>query len=134
MLEQKKFRELAMNAPLVAIDLVVRNPAQEVLVGFRKNGPAKNTWFVPGGRIWKDEKISAAFKRITNEELGISLDIETARFLGVYEHFHRGNFAHDPGFGTHYVVLAYEIGSFPQSAALPAEQHSDYRWLSEQLL
>ena len=134
MLDQAKFRELVMNAPLVAIDLVVRNLAQEVLVGFRKNGPAKNTWFVPGGRIWKDEKISAAFRRITIDELGIPFAIETAHFIGVYEHFHKGNFADEPGFGTHYIVLAYEIKSFPASAELPSGQHSNYRWLSEQHL
>ncbi|HEY7164099.1 MAG TPA: GDP-mannose mannosyl hydrolase [Candidatus Binatia bacterium] len=130
MLERSKFREVVINTPLVAIDLVVRNKRGEVLLGLRKNGPAKDTWFVPGGRILKDEKISAAFARITGSELGTPVDINTARFIGVYEHLHEGNFADEPGFGTHYVVLAHELTNFI-AVSLPRTQHSGYRWLRE---
>ena len=130
MLERAKFREIVMHAPLVSIDLIVRNNQGEVLLGLRKNGPAKNTWFVPGGRILKDEKITAAFQRITAAELGTALDLEKTRFLGVYEHFHKDNFADEPGFGTHYVVLAHELRDFAPSA-LPSAQHSEYRWVRQ---
>jgi len=134
MLEVAKFREIVMNAPLVAIDLIVRNDGNEVLLGLRRNGPGKNTWFVPGGRIWKNETIGAAFKRITEDELGRALDLKNARFVGVWEHFHEGNFADEPGFGTHYIVLAYETKVSSGWAELPLRQHSDYRWLSEKQL
>ena len=134
MLERAKFRDLVMNAPLVSIDLIVRNEANEVLLGLRRNDPAKNTWFVPGGRIWKDEKIAAAFKRITQDELGTALDLKSARFIGVWEHFHEGNFANEGGFGTHYIVLAHELKVSTASSALPLKQHSNYLWLSEKRL
>ena len=130
MLEHSKFREIVMHTPLIAIDLVVRNTTGQVLVGLRKNGPAKNTWFVPGGRILKNEKIDAAFQRIAAAELGVAVDRRSARFLGVYEHFYEGNFADEPGFGTHYIVLAHEIRNFTATAFPPA-QHSEYWWLSD---
>lgn len=134
MLEPSTFREIVKNAPLVSVDLIVRNQNNEVLLGLRKNSPAKNTWFVPGGRIWKDEKIDAAFKRITLDELGISLDLKSARFLRVCEHFYKENFADEPGFGTHYLVLAYEIKLLTEHAELPLKQHSGYQWMSEKHL
>lgn len=134
MLEPAKFREIVMNAPLVSIDLIVRNRKAEVLLGLRANNPAKNTWFVPGGRIWKDERIESAFKRITEAELGTILYCQQARFLGVFEHLYPGNFADEPGFGTHYIVLAYETNIPGASSGLPSKQHREYRWLSEQQL
>lgn len=134
MLETSKFREIVKNAPLVSIDLIVRNENDELLLGLRNNGPAKNAWFVPGGRIRKDEKLEAAFNRITEDELGITLDLKTAKFLNVFEHFYEGNFADEPGFGTHYIVLAYELQLPAEHCEIPLKQHSDYQWISEELL
>jgi colanic acid biosynthesis protein WcaH len=38
---------------LVSIDLVISDQHGNVLVGKRKNEPAKDTWFVPGSRLYK---------------------------------------------------------------------------------
>ena len=39
----------------------------------RNNEPAKGYYFNPGGRIYKNETIKSACKRITFKELGIEL-------------------------------------------------------------
>jgi colanic acid biosynthesis protein WcaH len=119
---------IVKNTPLISIDLIVRNKEGKILLGLRKNRPAQNYYFVPGGRIFKNETIEEAFKSISENELGISLDINKAKFLGVYQHFYEDNFFGDD-FGTHYVVLAYEIlvSDIPE---LPEEQHSNYIWMS----
>lgn len=115
--------------PLVSIDLIVRDRQDRVLLGLRRNEPARGTWFVPGGRIAKDERLDQAYARIAAGELGLAQARRAqARFLGVYEHFYETNAGERPGFGTHYVVLGYELRAEP--AALPAAQHSDYRWLA----
>ncbi len=116
--------------PLVSIDLVVRDEDGRVLVGWRTNRPAQNLWFVPGGRICKDERIADAFRRISKNELGVALEQSQAWFLGVYEHFYADNFAERPGFGTHYIVLGYEVRLDSPLAALPDDQHEQYRWFS----
>src|SRR5438067_1704323 len=108
-LNKDDFLALVEHAPLVSIDLIVRDSDGQVLLGFRRNEPAKNSWFVPGGRIYKDERIEAAFQRISSTELGHSQAIEDAHFLGVFQHFYSTNFAENGKFGTHYVVLAYEL-------------------------
>lgn len=126
--------EVIKYTPLVSIDLIVRDPQGRVLVGWRTNRPAQYCWFVPGGRICKDERMAAAFQRITENELGASFELNQARFLGVYEHLYDDNFAGQEGFGTHYIVLAYELQLDAPLPPLPADQHEAFRWFSEEEL
>jgi colanic acid biosynthesis protein WcaH len=132
---REEFIRIVEKTPLVSIDLVTKNSAGQYLLGLRMNEPARNSWFVPGSRFGKGERISEAFKRITKEELGQGLCIEDARFLGVFEHIYETNFAEEPGFGTHYVVLAYEVAADVQVEELPMDQHSEWRYFTvEELL
>jgi colanic acid biosynthesis protein WcaH len=130
-LEPGDFNNVVRLTPLVAIDLIVRAPDGRVLMGRRTNEPAKGSFFVPGGRITKNETLAAAFKRISLAELGVEKTMNEARFLGVYEHFYLTNNLQQPGFGTHYVTLAYEITSTVEDASLPKDQHGEYAWKTE---
>jgi len=60
-------------APLVSIDLVLRDADGRILLGRRNHEPAKDTWFVPGGRIQQGESLDGAFARIAQAELGARL-------------------------------------------------------------
>jgi len=124
------FDNVVRLTPLVAIDLIVRSPKGRVLVGCRKNEPAKGFLFTLGGRISKNETLAAAFTRISLAELGVALRIEDARFRGVYEHFYATNNHVVAGFGTHYVVLAYELNAAVQDLRLPQDQHGEFAWLT----
>ncbi len=124
------FERVIRLTPLVAIDLIVRSPEGKVLVGRRTYEPARNQFFVPGGRITKNEALPAAFERISREELGIGLRMADARFVGVNDHLYATNRFGKPGFGTHYVTLAYEIGLALDLSALPKDQHGEYLWMS----
>ena len=128
------FIELVKNTPLVSIDLIVRNVQDEILLGLRNNNPAKHFWFVPGGRIFKNEQLHKAFSRITGEELGLSFDIHTVKFIGVFEHLYAENFAQEPGFGTHYIVLAYELKLGETVMTPPKDQHCAYKWVTRDVL
>jgi len=122
------------NTPLVSIDLIVKNEAGQVLLGRRTNQPAKGYWFVPGGRILKNERLDEAFLRLSGEELGFSVPSARSRFLGVYEHLYPDS-SFDPNVGTHYVVLGYELITNLKLDALPKKQHNDYQWFKiEELL
>jgi colanic acid biosynthesis protein WcaH len=90
--------------------LLFLNSAGEVLLGYRANRPAKNKWFVPGGRIFKGERMMDALVRIARRETGIDIRPSAAAFAGAYEHFYRNSvFSRSPGVSTHYVVLAFRI-------------------------
>ena len=131
-LEPDEFAEAVRLSPLVSIDLIVNNKNGEILLGLRTNEPAKGFWFVPGGRILKDERIPEAFERITDNELGVILNYNEAELVGVFEHLYPNNFAGREGFGTHYIVLAHSISIDEEILNLPGDQHSDYKWMSPQ--
>ena len=59
-LAHSDFLAVVAHAPLVSLDLVVRDPDGCVLVGLRTNRPAQGSWFVPGGRIYKNERVAEA--------------------------------------------------------------------------
>lgn len=123
------------HAPLVSIDLIVRDPGGAVLVGWRTNEPARNQWFVPGGVIRKNETMSNAFRRLCTDELGEPHELAESRLFDVHEHFYDTNFSGDPSFGTHYVVLVRELPVPTRPTALPKAQHTRYTWLTnEQIL
>lgn len=132
-LDNNTFETVIDSTPLISIDLVVKNPQGQALLGFRTNRPAQGYWFVPGGRIQKNESMQTAFTRLCQHELGLTSAIEQATFLGPFEHFYD-----DSVFGehvsTHYVVLGYEITVDESQLSLPTEQHSQYQWLDVKTL
>jgi colanic acid biosynthesis protein WcaH len=132
MLPINVFKTVIEATPLISIDLIVRNDQQKILLGKRTNRPAQGFWFVPGGRVLKDESLEAAFKRILTAELGITFNSKNlvSKFQGVYQHFYDDN-AIDYNFTTHYVVLAYELQTDCSLSLLPKDQHDSYKWLSE---
>lgn len=130
MLSQQEFLAVVKNTPLVAIDLVVRSSANQILMGKRVNEPAAGYWFVPGGRIFKLETLAEAFRRITQSELGQARNIEDGELLGAFTHIYDSNFARQPGISTHYVVLAYRLKLDLALENLPRQQHAGYRWFS----
>jgi len=136
-LNQEVFGLVVASTPLISIDLILKSQDQRILLGERLNRPAQGFWFVPGGRIYKNEKLDAAFSRIVFEELGLERARSEATFLGAYEHMYQ-----DSQFGehlfdssTHYVVLAYAMDiDAGLLENLPKLQHGDYRLLDSQAL
>lgn len=130
MLAQADFRQAVEMLPLVSIDLLLRDANGRYLTGLRTNPPARGAWFVPGGRIRKNESLRNALRRIANDELGLAIAAEAWTPRGVYEHFYGTNFAGEAGRSTHYVVLAYEADLTLDAGNLPLGQHRRYRWQS----
>ena len=136
MLPLEKFKTVIASTPLISIDLIVRNNQQQILLGKRLNRPAQGYWFVPGGRILKDEPIESAFKRLLKAELGIGgydISADNCEFKGIYQHFYDDNVS-GTDFSTHYIVMAYEIEFDGFLGDLPKEQHGNYDWFSEESL
>lgn len=127
-LDADAFAGIVAAAPLIAIDLIVEDAQGKVLLGLRRNPPAQDFWFVPGGRVRKGETLDAAFARICCEELGRPYARAEARLAGVFEHFYDTNFRGTAGATTHYVVHAYRLRAEREALDLPAQQHSRYLW------
>lgn len=110
-LSKSDFSQVVRNAPLISIDLCIFK-GNKILLAKRNFSPAKNYFFVPGGRILKLETKKKAIKRILKKELGLFLkgtEKDKILEIGTYEHFYSDNFADDKSFSTHYIVIAYLI-------------------------
>ncbi|MFX4316127.1 GDP-mannose mannosyl hydrolase, partial [Enterobacter sp. 63] len=126
-LNQEDFATVVRSTPLISIDLIVENECGEFLLGKRTNRPAQGYWFVPGGRVQKDETLADAFARLTLAELGLRLPQSAGQFYGVWQHFYDDNFS-GADFTTHYVVLGFRLKVNQADLRLPDAQHDDYRW------
>lgn len=129
--DRERFLELVDAMPLVSIDLLLEDEHGRFLVGRRRNRPALNTLFVPGGRIMKGESINSALSRIVRKELGGATPIDGWVSYGVFEHFYDDNFAGKSGVTTHYVVLPYHHclqNGIPFIE--PDDQHEEMLWLT----
>ncbi len=130
-LKREKFHKLVELGPLVSIDLIIKNTDAEVLLGRRRNPPAKNYWFVPGGRIRKLETMCECFARITRCEIGVEISIDKSRLIGAFEHIYEDSIVSEI-IPTHYISLGFEVLIEDESIADISEQHSDFLWASEQ--
>ena len=127
-LDKKHVLEIIEATPLVSIDLVIRNPSNKVLLGKRNNRPAMGYWFVPGGRIIKNETINQALKRISEVELGQDLSTKAPSLLGAYDYIYEDNFLNVKEINTHYVVLAFVIALQQEIEVKSDEQHTELKW------
>lgn len=126
LLDDSAFAGIIAATPLISIDLIVRNDRGEVLLGKRRNRPAMGYWFVPGGRIFKNERSRDALNRIGKGELGI--DIPDGVLLGIFDHIYEDNFFAIPGLSTHYVVAGYQIKIAANLSVIRDSQHAELKW------
>jgi len=118
------FREIVNFTPLVAIDvIIIKN--DKILLGKRKNRPARDYLFVPGGRILKSELMEDAFSRICSKELGVKLKLNHQKLLGVFEHHYEDSIFENVS--THYVVAGYLIENF-EGEIKSDNQHESLEW------
>ncbi|MFL6719418.1 MAG: GDP-mannose mannosyl hydrolase, partial [Burkholderiaceae bacterium] len=125
-LDKETFLKVVDATPFISIDLIVRNELGQVLLGYRRNRPAQNHWFVPGGRIRKNEKTQDALQRLARVELNIAPP--QGKLLGIYDHFYDDNFYGEPGIGTHYVVCGYEFRVIGDTPFATDDQHTELKW------
>ena len=123
-LSREDFATVVRSTPLVSIDLLVENRRGEYLLGRRNNRPAQGFWFVPGGRVQKDETLACAFERLTRAELGQTMTLGQGRFYGVWQHFYGDNFGGED-FSTHYIVLGFRLQVDSQALRLPVKVSED---------
>ena len=133
MLDFEDFKNLVKNAPLFAIDLVVLNERNQILIGQRKNAPAKGFWFVPGGRVFKDETQAQAVQRISQAELGCELTRDQLGLLGIFDHFYDDS-CFDNEISTHYINATHLVRLETHRLNFPKDQHTDYRWVTLETL
>jgi colanic acid biosynthesis protein WcaH len=128
---KQEYLVVIKHTQLIALDLILINDKNEVLLGYRNNNPAKNTWFTFGSRLFKDESFEDGCERIAKNELGIHIALRDCVKHGVYKHDYLNNFDNED-FGTNYFVFAfiYHLKDVDCNAITGDDQHSTYKWFS----
>jgi colanic acid biosynthesis protein WcaH len=101
-----------------------------MLLGQRRNAPARLWWFTPGGRVRKNEPLSQCLKRVALAELGLhAFDVQGAELMGAWDHFYEDS-AFSNKVSTHYVNLPHvlQLPYTLELKKLPLDQHSAWRW------
>ena len=102
-------------------------------MGRRINNPAKDKFFVPGGRVYKNESIIDAFNRILLSETGLTFSFNKTTSIGLYEHFYNVTYWSTSECSTHYIIEARLIEVDAENIKLNInlnEQHSGFEWIS----
>lgn len=104
------------NAPVVAVGAVVVREGSLLMVR-RGREPAKGLWTIPGGRVKKGERLTAATAREVREETG--LEVEVGRLLGVFE------VVGDP----HFVILDHIAVPKDDAEPVAGDDADESRWV-----
>jgi len=81
-LPEEEFLSIYAKVPRLTIDTVITSP-EGVVLALRSIQPYYGLWHVPGGTLYKDERIEDAAVRIAKNETG--LDTTFAGYLGCME-------------------------------------------------
>lgn len=129
MLSKSKYLEVIKETTLTSVDLILIND-NKIFLGWRNNQPAKNTWFTPGVRTYKNETQKMGLERVATSELNINIDTNKCKLIGVYDHIYDNNFNNNE-FGTHYVVTAYiyKLNNSDKNKIKTDDQHDKIKWL-----
>ena len=122
--DYKKFIE---NMPICCIDLIIFHEGKVLLVK-RKYEPEKGQWWVPGGRIYKNEKLKEAIIRKAKEETGIK--IKKYNLSGAYDYMSNKSPFKDLKSGTHTPVIVFLVESIDSKVKID-ETSSDYKWIDK---
>ena len=131
-LENELWKKVVDNMPIPAIDFLLFSKTKGLLMGKRINKPARNFYFVPGGRVFKNETRNTAIKRISSKEIGKSINLEDCFSLGIYDHFYNESIWENTNITTHYIVEALLIILDSNEFKFNIDsQHSESVWIDE---
>jgi colanic acid biosynthesis protein WcaH len=80
LIPQNEYHRILEQMPIVCVDIAIFNHKSEVLLVKRRNEPAKNRWWLPGGRVLKGEPRRAAAARKLQEECGLQVEFMAELF------------------------------------------------------
>jgi len=132
-LSEEIWKTCVNSIPIFGIDMIIFSRKYGVLMGRRINNPAKGKLFVPGGRVYKNERIKDAFNRILLNETGLTFSFNKTISMGLYEHFYNVTSWSTLECSTHYIIDARLIEIDQEKINLKInlnEQHSNFEWIS----
>lgn len=123
---QSLYKNILKNIPIVCVDVVIVR-GNKFLLGKRVNEPAKGEWWVPGGRVLKNETLKKAAARKIKEEVGIKINQPDLKYLMTGEIFFKATSRHMIG-----VVFLVRINKHQvKQINFGDYQHSQIAWFDK---
>lgn len=127
MIPAERYKMILDVMPIVCIDSVIVNANREYLLVKRNNHPLKGEYWLPGGRLLKNETLREAVIRKMNQELGIAVEID--RLLGFFETVFKKTSIDVTG-GFHAVSFVFLLKPLQEKIVLD-NQSSSWKWFKE---
>ncbi|MFA5125915.1 MAG: NUDIX domain-containing protein [archaeon] len=124
MIPEPLYKQIMENVPILCVDLLVKN-GDKILLLKRKNKPLKGYWWIPGGRVYKNETLLEAVKRKYFEECGLKTD--SVKEIGTYDYIGSDAVFDDIKTGIHTLSVVFEIKATSDKIKVD-EQHAEYGW------
>jgi len=121
------YEKIMENMPVFCVDIIISQDKKVLLVK-RENEPCKDQWWVPGGRLYKNEKTCDAAIRKAKEET--NLDVEIIKQVGFYELMLKEAIPKVKT-GTHNPVIVYLLKTKSSQEIHLDEQSSNYKWINK---
>ena len=129
---QNLYKKIVENIPFCCVDMVVHCKGLVLLLK-RKNKPARGVWWLPGGRIYKNETLEHAALRKVYEETGIKSRIK--KRIGVYETLFRKGPFKDLKTGIHTVNICFLVEPVSRNVDVRGLKgnvdYTEYKWISK---
>ncbi len=125
----EEFKTIVRDTVLVSLDLLMINERGEVLVGRRTHEPARDYFFVPGGRVMKGETLAAALHRVAKQETGLNVSADQVVIHGIYDHVYDDNCFDDTAISTQYVVIACRCAINSNAWIVADHQHESLHFM-----
>jgi GDP-mannose mannosyl hydrolase len=113
--------------PTVCVDCLVVNDRGEFLLVKRANEPLRGEHWLPGGRVYKGERLADAVHRKMQEEIGVEVDI--VENVGFFEEFYEKTKENAVG-GVHSISFVYLVRPNSYDIRLDS-QSSEWGWFKE---
>ena len=117
MIEYNFYHKIIEVLPILCVDGFIFNNNQVLLLK-RNNEPAIGEWWVPGGRVLKNELLSESIKRKIKEE--INLDVIHSKQIGITETIFEKK---------HTVNICFFLECENYNIEINKD-HSEYKWVS----
>jgi len=122
------YSKIVESAPIVCVDMVLHKDGKVLLIN-RKDEPEKGKWWVPGGRIKKNEKLEDAVKRKILEETGLKVFIKNQ--LSWAEYFNEKSCFDDVKTGTHSIVARFFVEPEGEQDVSLDKTSTDFKWIEK---
>ncbi|MDM8524784.1 NUDIX hydrolase [Desulfococcaceae bacterium HSG8] len=120
---EELYDAILMYMPIVCVDIAIMFQNTALLVR-RKEPPAKDQWWLPGGRVFKGETMREAARRKAREEVGI--DCHVGEMIHTAETIFPDGPRDIPVHSVNICFLATPISC--RFSPRPDEHHHEYKW------